>query len=256
MSKKLKLSDIRTDGGTQPRSELDSERVEQMADQLHELPPVDVFMDGNTYWLADGFHRYNAHKMADADVIACNIHQGDLQAAQWFSYGANKTHDQAGLRRTNADKERAVRAALSHPKASSMSDRAIADHVGVSGETVRKYRSSCQTLATENRTGRDGKSYPATRTLASEIGEDDKPTKPEKQYINGDTGEEIGELITVTTKSEKKNETRDTLESYPNLYSALKELKDFSKRPAYQLSPSMLQRIVGDLESSLRKVLG
>lgn len=205
MSKKLKLTDIRTDGGTQPRSELDSERVEQMADQLHELPPVDVFFDGDRYWLADGFHRYNAHQLAGVDVIACNIHQGDLQAAQWFSYGANKTHDQAGLRRTNADKVRAVTAALSHPKSSGMSDRSIADHIGVNHSMVGRYRKStgAEQQLNQMRMGKDGKErrMPTPRTLSHEIGEDDKPTKPTKTYIDGETGKEIEELVTITEKT-------------------------------------------------------
>jgi len=208
MSKKLKLSDIRTDGGTQPRSELDSERVEQMADQLHELPPVDVFFDGDRYWLADGFHRYNAHQLAGGDVIACNIHQGDLQAAQWFSYGANKTHDQAGLRRTNADKERAVRAALSHPNSAKMSDRAIADHVGVHNTMVGKYRKLSADNQQIREVTRNGKTFAmdtskinSSRTLSHEIGEEEKPTKPTKTYIDGETGKEIEELVTITEKT-------------------------------------------------------
>ncbi len=46
----------------------------------------------------------------------------------------------AGLRRTNDDKQRAVKAALAHPKAAGMSDGSIARHVGVHHDTVREWR--------------------------------------------------------------------------------------------------------------------
>jgi len=41
-----------------------------------------------------------------------------------------------GLRRTNADKQRAVRAALSHPAPAKLSDKQIARHIGVDPQTV------------------------------------------------------------------------------------------------------------------------
>ncbi len=51
--------------------------------------------------------------------------------------GANKTH---GLRRTNQDKQRAIEAALAHPLAESKTDGEIADHCGVSRQTVINYK--------------------------------------------------------------------------------------------------------------------
>lgn len=63
--------------------------------------------------------------------------QGTQQDAQWYSYSANKTN---GLRRTNADKQRAVQAALLHPGGAGKSDTAIAKHVGVDQKTVLGWR--------------------------------------------------------------------------------------------------------------------
>src|SRR3954447_12853981 len=59
----LKLDQIRTDGGTQPRAALHPSWVEEYAHDMMsgaELPPVIVFYNGSAYWLADGFHRYHA----------------------------------------------------------------------------------------------------------------------------------------------------------------------------------------------------
>lgn len=145
MSKKvdradLALSKIRTDGGTQPREVLDCDAVNDYMDAMEagaKFPPVDVFHDGAIYWLAHGFHRYRATEQAGRKSIPCEIHQGTQQEAQWYSYSTNQTN---GLRRTNADKQRAVKAALLHPNGLKFSDRQIAEHVGVDDKTVAAWR--------------------------------------------------------------------------------------------------------------------
>jgi hypothetical protein len=43
-----------------------------------------------------------------------------------------------GLRRSTADKQRAVQEALKHPLGMHKSNRAIADHIGVNESTVRE----------------------------------------------------------------------------------------------------------------------
>jgi hypothetical protein len=72
----------------------------------------------------------------DLDGIECDVHQGSLKDAQWYSFSVNKAH---GLQRTNDDKARAVKAALKHCRGSK-SDREIAKHVGVSYEMVSDHR--------------------------------------------------------------------------------------------------------------------
>jgi len=136
----LPISQIRLDGGTQPRTALDFDAVEDYAEAVGagaKFPPVVVYHDGEHYWLADGFHRLKAAFAAGFDTIACELRQGTLEDARWHSFSANKTN---GLRRTNEDKQRAVRAALLHPRAAAMSNNAIARHVGVDEATVRNWR--------------------------------------------------------------------------------------------------------------------
>jgi hypothetical protein len=63
--KKINILNIRIDGGTQPRQEINYEVVKDYAELMREgvaFPPVTVFFDGVDYWLADGFHRYHATK--------------------------------------------------------------------------------------------------------------------------------------------------------------------------------------------------
>jgi len=140
-TEKIPNERIRTDGGTQPRAAIHVETCREYAEAMESgehFPAVEVYFDGEHYWLADGFHRLFAHRKArPGEPIECVVYQGTLEDAQWHSYGVNKAH---GLRRTNRDKERAVKAALSHLKADELSNVQIAEHCGVDEKTVRKYR--------------------------------------------------------------------------------------------------------------------
>ena len=151
---------IHLDGGTQPRSRIDPEVCDDYAERMKagvEFPPLDVYFDGQEYWLADGFHRLKASVFArPGEPMECNVYQGTLEDAQWHSYGVNKTH---GLRRTNEDKARAVKSALRHPRAEGRSNHHIAEHCGVSEAMVRKRRNSATAHESQSRlrTGRDGR---------------------------------------------------------------------------------------------------
>lgn len=130
--KKLNLNAIRIDGGTQSRVEINLDAVSDYADAIRsgaEMPAVVVFHDGADYWLADGFHRYHAHKAAEKASILADVQSGTQRDAVFYSLGANRTH---GLRRTNADKRKSVAAMVADTEWSQWSDRKIADVCGVS----------------------------------------------------------------------------------------------------------------------------
>jgi hypothetical protein len=136
----LPINGIRLDGGTQPRAVLDFDAIEDYAEAMGsgaKFPPVTVFYDGSDYWLADGFHRIKAAYASGFDSIDCEVHQGTLEDAQWYSFSANRTN---GLKRTNGDKQRAVKSALLHAKSRELSDHQIARHVGADVKTVGNWR--------------------------------------------------------------------------------------------------------------------
>lgn len=160
----IPISRIRLDGGTQPRAALDFSAIEDYSEAMvagAKFPPVTVFYDGTDYWLADGFHRVKAAYAAEHDMIECEVHQGTLEEAQWYSFSANRTN---GLRRTTDDKQRAIRSALGHPNGAQLSNRQIAAHVGVVEATVRNWREklTAQIAQSTRRTGRDGRTIDIT----------------------------------------------------------------------------------------------
>lgn len=140
MVKKLNLNAIRIDGGTQSRVEINNEAVSDYAEAVKvgiEFPAVVVFHDGADHWLADGFHRFHAHKQAGKASILAEVRDGTVRDAVLYSLGANRAH---GLRMTNADKRKAVQTLLTDPEWSEWSDRKIADSCGVGHPFVAALR--------------------------------------------------------------------------------------------------------------------
>jgi len=107
-----------------------------------ELPPVQVVRDVNDdHYLVDGYHRVAATRQrVGIEDIAVEIVDGTFDDALWLSWGANRNH---GLRRTQKDKRRAIRAAVQHPRWKLESDRAIAQHIGCDHKTVGAMRREC-----------------------------------------------------------------------------------------------------------------
>lgn len=109
------------------------------------------------YWLSEGFHRFAAAREAELETIACEIRPGSLRDAILHSAGANATH---GLRRSNADKRRAVLILIEDEEWSKWSDREISRQCAVSHEFVRKLRPDLSTLTDAPRTvSRGGNVY-------------------------------------------------------------------------------------------------
>ena len=147
----LQLKQIRIDGGTQSRVEINNDVVSEYAEALKNgasFPQLIVFFDGVDYWLVDGFHRYHAHKLACIDSADCDVHDGSLREAQLFSVGVNDTH---GLRRSNADKHKSVEFMLNDSEWTKWSDNSIAKQCAVTQPFVSKIRSSLITVISEDK---------------------------------------------------------------------------------------------------------
>lgn len=202
----LRLDSVRLDGGTQPRAAMNKNVIEEYGGFITDgavFPAVTVFYDGAEYWLADGFHRFQAHREINALEIDADVKQGSKRDAVLYSVGANSSH---GLRRTNDDKKRAVKVLLEDSEWTGWSDREIARRCGVSHEFVRQVRPQVSTVdASDKRKGADGKSYSAKQkvsepdnTSSAQSAEPELESEPlfgDMELDESDYDGETGELL-------------------------------------------------------------
>ncbi len=163
MADRMPISQIKIDSQIQSRENINQETVAEYAQQLKEgidFPPVTVFFDGEIYWLADGFHRIAAAILADLQEFPAEIKHGSKRDAILFSVGSNASH---GLRRTNADKRKAVLKLLMDEEWGKWSNREIARQCGVSLDLVNRLRDELSErigqIDGQRKVQRNGKTY-------------------------------------------------------------------------------------------------
>ena len=139
---KLSLDVVRIDGGTQARAKLSELTVDEYAEAIkagERLPPIVACFDGSSYWVADGHHRYHAHRRAGLVEIDAQVRDGTLREARLLAASSNRGH---GLRQTNEDKRSAVALVFQDQDGATWSDNEIAKFCGVSNHLVADVRAS------------------------------------------------------------------------------------------------------------------
>jgi ParB-like nuclease family protein len=129
-----------TTEGTQARVLLSETIIREYADAMSNgdaFPPIDVYGEETTYWLADGFHRVHAATIAGHTTIAAVVHAGGQREALLHAVSANETH---GHRRTDADRRHAVSLLLADPEWQAWNNSEIARQCRVSEFLVRTLR--------------------------------------------------------------------------------------------------------------------
>lgn len=134
-----------------------------------ELPRVWLLKGRPGYFLTRGHHRVAAAKKLEKKKIECEVRSGDLNDAILDAATGDLGH---GLPRTKEDKERNIRMVLGVDP--DLSDRAIAEKLHVRHQMVGEVRaqvvaattsdakSKGKTQTSTRRTGKDGKTYPAS----------------------------------------------------------------------------------------------
>lgn len=144
MKKKLKLSQIRTDGKTQSRKSIDPKWVKNYAENMKEgtiFPLPVVFFDGKDHWLADGFHRVAAMKSNGQLEIEVEVKEGSVRDAKLFAIGANNLH---GRNMSFDEIRNNIIEMLKDEEWGQWSDERIAKAVNVSRITVYRIRKSLE----------------------------------------------------------------------------------------------------------------
>lgn len=232
--KKLNILNIRIDGGTQPRKEINYNVVKDYAEAMREgkvFPPVTVFFDGAEYWLADGFHRYHATKSNATTTIEADVHQGSVEDAREYSYGANKDR---GLSMSSDDYKEIIRKMLPDPRYKDWTQSRIAKHVGVTEMFVSRVKASMEI-----------KDEPKTKKFVTKDG-------VEKEMKTGNIGKRETPTTKpdVTTYDEKEDKIKELTEVITQLDEEVTLLKDKIAIGAWDASE--IEKI--DVEDTIREL--
>lgn len=114
----------------------DKDKVEEYSDLIKAgvpLPEVRAFWDGQTYFIADGQHRGEAHTLLGRTEIQAKVSDGTRRDAVLYAVAANHKH---GIPRTHDDKHNAVRTLLRDPEWRQWSKSEVARRCNVSDDLV------------------------------------------------------------------------------------------------------------------------
>lgn len=192
---------ITVDGDTQMRLDISADLILSLSEAFKNdepVPAIDLFEDDKgRRWVGDGLHRVAGCRKAKKKWLLANIHKGTKRDAILFAAGANRGHDQSGLRRTNADKRHAVKVLLKDAEWGQRSTAWIAEACAVSQGLVEEIRTDFSTSdsggsskSENSRTGRDGSKRKQRKKVAPKTGEDgeeeigaDSSQKPTKNGL-------------------------------------------------------------------------
>jgi hypothetical protein len=185
----IRIVELRQDQDLQPRAMMNAVTVAEYAEDMEngaQFPPVVVFhdLDLDAYWLADGFHRVAAARQAGRTVVEADIRDGSKRDAVLYSVQANSTH---GLRRSDADKRKAVLTLLEDSEWRDWSDREIARRTATSHTFVAKLRGLTGNVASERRYKTKGGTVATMNTegiAASNQARAEEREAPEREELN------------------------------------------------------------------------
>jgi hypothetical protein len=267
----ISLEKIIINAGTQSRAKIDENVVAEYADSMKDgasFPPAVVFHDGAEYFLADGFHRYFAAKKCGSPGLACDVREGTLRDAILFSFSANGTH---GLRRTAADKRKAVMAMLEDIEWQDWSDREIARQCCVSHPFVAAIRKEIGADKSEKKMNVRGKTTTRIQQPVEkeekqvpEFSEEDIEREEMKAVVDylKKQNEELQDELTVAQASSTDDIQKEKAESIiKDLRAQIRvleiELKEVTvSRDTYQRENGELKKQVTSLLKKLKKLEG
>ena len=277
MNKVMNIGALVMDERLQSRTEINEGTVSEYAEAILEgadFPPVLVYFDGINYYLTDGYHRLLAHKRAEKASILCSVVQGTLRDAIFHSTSVNNDH---GMRRTYADKRKAVMTLLDDFEWEGMSNGQIAKHCHVSptfvsdlrkgvgkdtGDTVKYTSPSGKVMEKKKAPGRAAKE-PELKEPAKQ----EQPTQAEPEY---DPRDELIEHLTKENDEltmnlalahmggteEEKGEAREIINTLREEVRVLKiELAAVKQsRDTFQSENSQLKQQVAMQQRQLKKL--
>jgi len=205
-TKTIKLVDIVIDAGTQQREKINDDVVSEYTEAMKcgaRFPAITAFFNGSSYYLVDGYHRYNASRNAGISDILADVIDGTKREAVLYSLGVNNTH---GIRLTNADKRKAVLTMILDDEWKYWTDTKISKHCHVTSQFVGKIRK-------ENDSSNDNDNHLENETVSF---------SPPEPALNLETDQK---LSTVSEENHEDYDQKDTDSQEPE-YTELDQIKD------------------------------
>lgn len=138
----LKVTDLAIDPEIQSRVEEDERAIEDYSHTYKldpaEMPPIVAFRDPEdpeVVRVADGFQRYQAARASGQKEVEVQVHKGPRDQAILYAVGSNEKH---GVRRTRADRRKALQMLAQLPGWASRSERDYAQALNVSRTALRE----------------------------------------------------------------------------------------------------------------------
>lgn len=206
---KLKLTEIRTDGGTQARASLNQDQVNEYAQQMQDgdkFPPVIVFSDGSDNWLADGFHRYFASRQIGSLEIEAEIREGTVDDATLYAFGATAKR---GMTFTKEDYKHIVSRMMQHPVWGKWSTRKMADHIGCTAMMISRVKSLLEEAPKTVSYTRNGKEKTMDVSSIGKAPRAPKKADPSPPIEDFNQSEEL--IDTINKLSEENDRLKDAI---------------------------------------------
>lgn len=242
--KKLNLLNIRIDGGTQARVQLNQDVVKDYAEHMRDgekFPPVVVFHDGSEYWLADGFHRYFATKANAQTSIEADVKTGTLDDAMLYAFSAN---GRRGLSMSADDNRKIIMTMLLHPEWSQWTQAVIAKHVGVSTMTVSRVKASMETKEESS-----VKKY----KVGEEVREvDTEKLKTKKKVERPTTKPDVTTADPTAELQDRIGELTDTINSLAEENTVLRDKIAIGQWDASEIEKIDAEQTIKDLREQIR----
>jgi hypothetical protein len=190
----LAVAEITQDEEIAARDEIDLDVVADYQERMaagDEFPPLQVIRDDDgVNWLVEGWQRLEAARRNGLESIRCAIRKGDRRAALLASAAVNAQH---GLRRSAADKRRAVLKLLNDPEWSRWSDREIARRCKVSNTFVGEVRSSIVTVNADS----DSRLYRTKHGNVVPMNVTDIGAKPNTRLVSVERREWVEKIVSI-----------------------------------------------------------
>jgi hypothetical protein len=211
-TKEVSINLIMVKDVIQQREELNNDCVVDYIEEISNgvnFPPLVVYDDGESLLLADGRHRYEAYLKAGVETVLVDIYKGSERDAILHAVGANANH---GLRRTNADKRKAVITLLTDSEWGQWSDTAIAKRCCVCQPLVGKVRRELTNNGYEwgsKRIGADGREIDTSNIGVKSKSDQSEDTPTEEDETQASEQDEPADL-SDSEPEDKAGENNDT----------------------------------------------